>query len=64
MSIPHIISLLQLCFKITYLLFQGKYYEQVHSTAMGSSISPLIADLLMEEFEVKALSIAPTPTSG
>ena len=53
MSIPHIISLLEFYIKNTYFLFQGKYYEQVHGAAMGSPISPLIANLLMEEFEVK-----------
>ena len=37
------------------------YYEQVHGAAMGSPISLLIANLVMEGFEVKALSTAPTP---
>ena len=44
----------------TYFLFQGKYYEQVQGAAMGSPISPLIANLFMEEFEVKALSSSQT----
>ena len=34
----------------TYFLFQGKYYEEVHGAAMGSPISPLIANLFMEEW--------------
>ena len=33
----------------------------IHGVTMGSPISPLIANLFMEEFEVKALSIAPNP---
>ena len=37
------------------------YHEQVHGAAIGSPISPLIANLFMEEFEVKALNSAPTP---
>ena len=61
MSIPQIVTLLQFCFKNTYFLFQGKYYEQVHGAAMGSPISPLIDNLLMKEFEVKALQSAPHP---
>ena len=49
------------CFENTYFLFQGKYYEQVHGAAMGSPISPLIANLFVEEFDVKALSTSPNP---
>ena len=43
------------------LLIQGKDYEQVHGAAMGSPLAPLIANLFMEEFEVKALSSSPHP---
>ena len=60
MSIPQIINLLEFYLKNTYFLFQGKYYEQVHGAAMGSPISSLIANLFMEEFDVKAIT-APTP---
>ena len=48
MSISQIVTLLEFCLKNTYFLFQGKYYEQVHGAAMGSTISPLIANLFME----------------
>ena len=61
MSIQQIIKLLEFCLKNTYFLFQGKCDEQVHGLAMGSLISPLIANLFMEEFEVKALSTPPHP---
>ena len=56
MSIPQITSLLEFCLSHTYFLFQGKYYEQVQGAVMGSPISPLIANIFMEEFEVQALS--------
>ena len=59
MSIPQITSLLEFCLTNTYFLFQGRYYEQVQGAAMGSPISPLIANIFMEEFEVKALSSTP-----
>ena len=62
MSIPQITSLLKFCLINTYFLFQGKYYEQVQGTAMGSPISPLIANIFMEEFEVNPL-VAPPPPS-
>ena len=62
MTIAQITSLLGFCLTNTYFLFQGKYYEQVQGAAMGSPISPLIANIFMEEFEVKALS-SPHPPS-
>ena len=52
MSIPQIVTLLEFCLKNTYFLFQGKYYEQVHGAAMGSPISPIKANLFMEEFKI------------
>ena len=61
MSIPQIVTLLEFCLK-TYFLFQGKYSEQLHGTATGSAISPLITNLFMEEFKVKAISSASHPT--
>ena len=61
MSITQIIALQEFCLKNTYSLFQGKYFEQVHGAAMGSPISPLIANLFMEEFKSKAISSAPSP---
>ena len=64
MSIPQIITLLESCFKNTYFLFQGKYFEQVDGVAMGSPFSPLIANLFMEEFKVKAFSSAPPISSS
>ena len=54
-------TLLEFCLNNTYFLFQGKFYEQVQGAAVGSPISPLIANLFMEEFEVKALSSCPHP---
>ena len=62
MSIPQITSLLEFCLTNTYFLFQGKYYEQVQGAAMGPPISPLLANIFMEEFQVKALSSTPTPS--
>ena len=61
MSIEHITSLLEYCLKSTYFVFRGQYYEQLEGAAMGSPLSPIIANLYMEEFETKALSTAPNP---
>ena len=63
MSIQQTTTLLEFCLTNTYFLFQGKYFEQVQGAAIGSPISPLIANLFMEGFEVKALSTCHHPPS-
>jgi len=42
----------------TYFCFNGQYYEQTDGVAMGSPLSPVIANLYMEEFENKAIQQA------
>ena len=63
MKVEHIISLLEFCLKTTYFQFQGRFYEQLHGAAMGSPISPIVANLYMEDFETKAVSSAVHPPS-
>ena len=38
----------------------GEDYEQVKGAAMGSPLSPLVANLFMEDLETKALATAPS----
>ena len=40
---------------------QEKLYEQVEGAAMGSPLSPIVANLYMEDFEMRALNTAPQP---
>ena len=61
MSIAQITSLLEFCFTHTYFLFQGKYYQQVQGAAMGSPISPLIANIFMEWKSLKSKPSTPSP---
>ena len=61
MSVNNIICLLESCLRNTYFLFQGRYYEQLEGTARESPISPIVANLYVEIFEVKALSTSPHP---
>jgi len=41
-------ELIGICLKSSYFRFKGKIYEQTHGIAMGSPLSPLIANLLLE----------------
>ena len=61
MSVNHIISLLEFCLRSTYFTFQGRLYEQQEGTAMGSPISPRVANLFMEDFEKKVTDSSQHP---
>ena len=61
LPVEDIILLLKFCFKNMCFSFQDHFYEQVKGVAMGSLVSAVVANLYMEYFEEKALSIAPHP---
>ena len=61
MTVSHITCLLEFCLKGTYFTFQGKHYEQLEGAAKSSPISPILANLYMEKFEVEAMNTAPHP---
>ena len=61
LTLDDICSLLQLCLEATYLAFEGKVYQQIHGTAMGSLLSVVVTNLVMEDVEEEALSIFHTP---
>ena len=63
LAVSDIILLLEFCLKNTYFSFQGQgqFYEQVEGAAMGSPVSPIVANLCMEYLEQKTLSTAPHP---
>ena len=56
-------KMLQFCLRSTCFVFQGQHYEQIEGAAMGSPLSPIVANIFMEEFETKALETAPHPPS-
>ena len=45
------VDLLELCLKSSYFSFKGKIYEQPNCVAMGSPLSPIVANIFMEHFE-------------
>ena len=63
-GIDDIILLLEFCLKNTYFSLKGQFFEQVEGAAMGSPLSPIVANLYMEYLEQKALSTAPHPPPG
>ena len=56
MTVNNITCLLEICLNSTYFTFQENFYEQVEGAAMGSPISPIVANLYMEDFEMIAIS--------
>ena len=63
MSVNHISWLLEFCLRSTYFTFQGRFYQQLEGTAMGFPISPIIANLFMEDLEKRALNTSLHPPS-
>lgn len=53
-----IMELLELCTQCNFFELEGKLYRQDEGMAMGSPLSPIFANIFMEEFEKKALSSA------
>ena len=61
MSVEQVMTILEFCLNTTYFMYKGDYYQQTEGAAMGSPVSPIIANLYMEVFEEKALATAPHP---
>ena len=58
LNIDQIIQLLELCLDTTYFSFREQIFKQTHGAAMGSPVSPIVANLYMEYFEEKAIESA------
>lgn len=53
--------LAELCLRSAYFLFQRQHFQQVDGAAIGSPMSPIVANIFMEEFKELALCSAPIP---
>ena len=51
-----IMDLLNLCLTSTYFQYNGKHYKQLHGTATGSPVSVVVAEIVMQNIEEKALA--------
>ena len=56
---PQTTRLVEVCLRSTFFSFQGEFFEKISGVAMGSSLSPIVANLFMEKFEKKALDSYP-----
>ena len=56
LNIEEIATLHKFCLDSIYICFRGKYYEQTFDTTMGSPVSVVVANLVIEEIEQTALS--------
>ena len=50
-----IMDLLNLCLTSTYFQYNGKHYKQLHGTAMGSPVSVIVAEIVMQHVEERCL---------
>ena len=61
LNADQIADLLNLCLKTTYFVYNDQFFKQVEGAAMGSPVSPIVADLFMEHFEDLALTSFHSP---
>ena len=56
-----IISLLEFTLSNNYFIYNDRIYKQIHGCAMGSPVSPIVANLCMEVIEELAISTSSVP---
>ena len=61
LEIDDITSLLNFVLSNNYFVYNDTIYKQIHGCAMGSPVSPVVANLCMEEIEKTAIDSTPVP---
>ena len=59
LSVQDIMELTEFIWTTTYFTFRGDIYKQKFGTAMGSPVSPIVANLYMEFLEKESIATAP-----
>ena len=63
LTITELTQALDICLTSSYFTYNNKCYEQIFGIPMGSSLFPIIANMVMEDFEEQALSTFHNPPS-
>ena len=61
LTADQVILLLRSCLQTTYFMYNHQFYEQTEGTAMGSPVSPVVANIFMEYVEETAIATSPSP---
>ena len=56
LSLDEVMRLLRFCLDATFVAYQGECYQQTFGTAFGSPVSVMVANLVMEDVEERALA--------
>lgn len=58
-SLEEFIKAVRMILNFTFFSFNNVFYEQIFDTPMGAPLSPIIADLVMQDLEESALKLLP-----
>ncbi|KER20260.1 hypothetical protein T265_11143 [Opisthorchis viverrini] len=61
LTVDEIVEGIKACLNLTHFVFDSVVYTQEQGLSMGSLISPVLANIFMEEFEQRALAGFPYP---
>ena len=59
LPVDFLIDLLSFCLNKIFFVYDGTYYKHVFGPALGSPVSAVIANLVMEDVEQRALASSP-----
>ncbi|XP_024890071.1 uncharacterized protein LOC112466277, partial [Temnothorax curvispinosus] len=57
LSLSQFLHVIELILHSTSFCFDGQFYEQIYGSPMGSPLSPILADMVMEDLETHCLSL-------
>jgi len=56
LPVTDVIKLLDFCLSTTNFQYDHKHYKQIHGTAMGSPVSAVMENMIMEDLAKRALT--------